>query len=157
MLMQASGGMANRLTVACRFLLNHFSLLPALDCALLLTMFYFSSGLKITWDFNLTLAAVDDKGGLKLDLNLRSKPTDNFHTNFIWNAISGDWDKTKTEDEFMRQSKILPQTIYDSNSKLQKDLNKVGRFVFPGSGIFAYKEPTFNYNGDILLTLTYDG
>jgi len=118
---------------------------------------------KLEWSFSLNLASIHD-GGLGLTLTpespyTREKPC------AVTFKLDHDWPKVldglkNTPKEMKAQFDKLEKDFADNISQVEANLNKsldgVDKFYFPGGKTFFFKDPIFNEGGDILVELAYN-
>lgn len=53
------------------------------------------------------------------------------------------------------KSALKNSALQSMADELQKNLDNAARFVVPGLGVFKYKDPMFNNNGDLFISVEY--
>ncbi|PWY66691.1 hypothetical protein BO83DRAFT_367079 [Aspergillus eucalypticola CBS 122712] len=117
---------------------------------------------QISWQTNITVTTTD--GGLKFSLNLPTDLTKAFKVTadpLKWNGDTAGFDKldeVKTiyqnfQDQLVKQ--FQNTSFGDAEKSLESDLNTSARFVIPGKGSLAYKDPIFKNNGDMMIEADY--
>lgn len=53
------------------------------------------------------------------------------------------------------KSALQNSALQSVANELQKNLDSAARFVVPGLGVFKYKDPMFNDNGDLFISVEY--
>lgn len=114
----------------------------------------------MSWDTTITINAVD-AGGLKIAIDLDE---DNFRVGNdpLSFRTDGGFGPTKSDIEKKQNGLVnnLKSALQNSAlqcvaDELQKNLDNAARFVVPGLGVFKYKDPMFNDNGDLFIAVEY--
>ncbi|KAI1130790.1 hypothetical protein F5Y10DRAFT_262734 [Nemania abortiva] len=114
----------------------------------------------LSWDTTITINAVD-AGGLKLVIDLDE---DNFRVGNdpLYYNSDGGFGPTKSDIEKKQngladnlKSALQNSALQSVADELQKNLDNAARFVVPGLGVFKYKDPMFNDNGDLFISVEY--
>ncbi|KAI1192296.1 hypothetical protein F5X97DRAFT_329822 [Nemania serpens] len=114
----------------------------------------------LSWDTTITINAVD-AGGLKIAIDLDE---DNFRVGSdpLSYRTDGGFGPTKSDIEKKQngladnlKSALQNSALQSVANELQKNLDSAARFVVPGLGVFKYKDPMFNDNGDLFISVEY--
>ncbi|KAI8959810.1 hypothetical protein F5Y11DRAFT_331865 [Daldinia sp. FL1419] len=111
-----------------------------------------------SWDTTITINAVDS-GGLKIviDLDENNFKVDNDPLYYLGGGYPKKSDIEKKQNGLVDNLKnaLRNSALQDVADELQKNLDNAARFVVPGLGVFKYKDPMFNNNGDLFISVEY--
>lgn len=114
-----------------------------------------------SWDTTITINAVG-AGGLKIVIDLDE---DNFRVGndpLYYRGDDGAFGPKRSDVEKKQngladklKSALKNSALQSMADELQKNLDNAARFVVPGLGVFKYKDPMFNNNGDLFISVEY--
>lgn len=112
----------------------------------------------LSWKTSITINAVDT-GGLKIviDLDEDNFRVDNDPLYYHGGGYPSKSDIEKKQNGLVKNLKSALQNsaLQSVANELQRNLDNAARFVVPGLGVFKYKDPVFNNNGDLFISVEY--